>query len=131
MRRANPDNPLDTFLPEVPTVPNQGSPQGARPLALTGADAMSRFEDGARSFTALSDAILVGIVGTSDNSLMREAAATEMQCRLADATRASASGVADHAMHLQPLTRAIKVLVCVLSGLALLQVALMIWGKPP
>jgi hypothetical protein len=131
MRRANPENPLDTFLPEVPAVPHQGGPEGAHPMALTGADAMSRFEDGARSFEAMSDALLVGIVGTSDDSLMREAATTEMQRRLADATRASASGVANHAMHLQHLTTGIHVLVCVLSGLALLQVVLMIWGKPP
>ena len=130
MKRVNPDNPLDTFQPEVPTVPNQGGPEGVRPLALIGADA-TRFEDGVRSFEAMSDAILVGIVGTSDNSLMREAATTEMQRRLADATRASASGVANHAMHLQHLATAINLLVCVLSGLALLQVALMIWGKPP
>jgi hypothetical protein len=131
MKRVNLDNSLDTFLPEVPTVPNQEGPEGARPLALTEAEAIYRFEDGARSFKTMSEAILVGLVGTSDNARMREAATTEMQRRLADATRESASGVANHAAHLQHLTTAINVLVCVLSGLALLQVALMIWGKQP
>jgi hypothetical protein len=131
MRRVNPDNPLDVFLPEVPVVPHEENSEGASVLALTGTAAMSRVEDGALRFKRMSDEILVGVVGTSDNLLMREAATTEMQRRLADATRTAATGVAQHAAHLQHLTTAINVLVCVLSGLALLQVALMIWGKPP
>jgi hypothetical protein len=100
-------------------------------LALTATEATPRVEDSARSFNKMSDAILVGIVGTSDNSLMREAATLEMQRRLVDATRATATGITNHAAHLQRLTTAINVLVCVLSGLALLQVALMIWGRQP
>ena len=131
MTLVNLDNSLDTFLSEVPTVADPGGPEGAHPLPLTEAEAMDRFEDGARSFNNVSDAILVGIVGTAGNALMRKAATTEMQRRLADATRASASEIANHAGHLQHVTTAINVLVCVLSGLALLQVALMIWGKPP
>jgi hypothetical protein len=131
MSRVNLDNPLDAFLPEVSAVPHQESPERAPPSALTGTEAMSGVEDGARRFNNMSDEILVGVVGTSDNSLMREAAVTEMQRRLADATRVAATGIANHAAHLQHLTTAINVLVCVLSGLALLQVALMIWGRQP
>jgi hypothetical protein len=88
MRRVNLDNPLDVFLPEVPAVPNQENSEGAPPLALTGTAAMSRVEDGARRFKKMSDAILVGVVGTSDNSLMREAATLEMQRRLSTSSPA-------------------------------------------
>jgi hypothetical protein len=128
MRRVNLDNPLDAFLPEVRTVQNQEGSEVADPSALTGAERMDRFEDGARRFNEMSDAILVGIVGSSDNAFLREAATTEMQRRLADATRQASSSVANHAAHFQHLTTAINVLVCVLSVLALLQIALMIWA---
>ena len=88
MRRVNLDNPLDVFLPEVPAVPNQENSEGAPPLELTGTAAMSRVEDGASHFKKMSDAILVGVVGTSDNSLMREAATLEMQRRLSTSSPA-------------------------------------------